>query len=308
MALVYELDAGLKLLPDGEMPDGPKPVVAVLSDKEFALYGNLVDRETRRQIAYLLTSESCFVEMFHDGIIGSIAAPNKKDLMGDRCLYSFYWERDLLVFIDSSDVAATTMRRVAEFEKKEGATTARCLHDFFREFVEGEPTWLGELEDAMEDAESRMLDEPRHAKTEDINRFRHISIRITSYYQQMASMLLQISANDNDLMTLEEARMFDPLVSFMDRLVSRAEMVREYGLQLRELHQTQLAIKQNSTMQLLTIVTVLLAPLTLIAGWFGMNFSYIPGLSEPWGFPLVCVVGLVITGTLVLLFHRKGWL
>lgn len=308
MALMYEIDSGLELLPDGKLPDGSKPVVAVLSDEEFAVYGKLVDEATRRQIAYLLTAESCYVEVFHDGIIGSIAAPNKQDLMGDRCLYSFYWERELLVFIDGSGIAAATMRRVADSEKKEGLTTARCLHDFFRELIEGEPTWLGELEDAMEDTESRMLDDPQRTTTEDINRFRHISIRITSYYQQMASMVLQISANDNDLMTPEEARAFEPIVSFMDRLVGRAEMVREYGLQLRELHQTQLDIKQNSTMQLLTIVTVLLAPLTLIAGWFGMNFAYIPGIAEPWGFAVICVVGVLITGALVLLFHRKGWL
>lgn len=308
MALIYELDPGLVLLPDGKVPDGQKPVVAVLSETEFAALDDLIDTETRQKMAYLLTAESCYVEVFCDSIIGSIAAPNKNDMMGDRCLFSFYWTRDLLVFIDESDVALNTMKKVAESEKSESATTAKCLHDFFREMVEGEPTWLGELEDSMEDAEYAMLEGKRETTTADINRFRHITIRVTAYYQQMASMALQISANDEGLMTPEEAQSFEPLVSFMDRLVSRAEMIREYGLQLRELHQTQLDADQNKTMQLLTIVTVLLAPLTLIAGWFGMNFTNIPGVGEPWGFSVVCVVGIVVTGVLVLLFHRKGWL
>lgn len=59
-------------------------------------------------------------------------------------------------------------------------------------------------------------------------------------------------------------------------------MLREYSLQLYELHQTQIDLKQNSTMQILTIVTVMFAPLTLVTGWFGMNLTVLPGLDWPY--------------------------
>ncbi|HBL64093.1 MAG TPA: magnesium and cobalt transporter CorA, partial [Oscillibacter sp.] len=42
------------------------------------------------------------------------------------------------------------------------------------------------------------------------------------------------------------------------------------ALQLREMHQTQLDMRQNQIMKILTIVTTVFLPLSLIAGWYGM--------------------------------------
>ncbi len=53
--------------------------------------------------------------------------------------------------------------------------------------------------------------------------------------------------------------------------------------QLREAYQSQLAIQQNDLMRVFTIVTVLFLPLTLITGWFGMNFVNMPELQSAWG-------------------------
>ena len=50
------------------------------------------------------------------------------------------------------------------------------------------------------------------------------------------------------------------------------QTLKEYSMQLREMHQTQIDIRQNEIMKVLTIVTTLFMPLTLIAGWYGMNF------------------------------------
>ena len=55
--------------------------------------------------------------------------------------------------------------------------------------------------------------------------------------------------------------------------------------QLREAYQSQLAIQQNDLMRVFTIVTVLFLPLTLITGWFGMNFVNMPELQSEWGYP-----------------------
>ena len=50
-------------------------------------------------------------------------------------------------------------------------------------------------------------------------------------------------------------------------------------MQLREMHQTQVDIRQNEIMKFLTIVTTIFMPLTLIAGWYGMNFTYMPEIG-----------------------------
>lgn len=73
-----------------------------------------------------------------------------------------------------------------------------------------------------------------------------------------------------------------------------ARFSREYGLQIRELFQAEIDIRQNRIMKILTIVTTIFLPLTLVAGWYGMNFSNMPELSWKYGYPAVIVISLVI--------------
>ena len=69
-----------------------------------------------------------------------------------------------------------------------------------------------------------------------------------------------------------------------------------------------LDIKQNNIMTILTVVTTIFMPLTLIVGWYGMNFKYMPELEFGWAYPMVFVVSLIILVGGILYFKRKKWL
>lgn len=51
------------------------------------------------------------------------------------------------------------------------------------------------------------------------------------------------------------------------RLQAEAQALREYGIQVRELFQVEIDIRQNRLMKILTIVTTIFLPLPLVAGW-----------------------------------------
>lgn len=308
MALRYEINENLIPLSDGQEHDPKYPLIEVLTEAEFLALGNQIDDNIRTDLAQLAEAESCYVDVYPQYIIGSMAVPDKKDLMGDRNLFSYFWRPDRIVFIDEGHLAKDTMERVADSELDVKMTTAFCLYSFMRELVLGDPTWLGELEDQMEDAEDALLDNHRNIPNEDLSKYRRITVRMSTYYEQLATVALELSGNDNRLMTSEEAANFEQIMNSADRLESRAETIREYSLTLRELHQAQIDVAQNNTMQLLTIVTVLIAPLSLMAGWFGMNFTNIPGVNTTYGFYVITAIGVVITLGLIFWFRRKKWL
>ena len=87
-----------------------------------------------------------------------------------------------------------------------------------------------------------------------------------------------------------------------------ASFVRDYTVQLREIYESQLNIKQNHIMTILTVVTTIFMPLTLIAGWYGMNFKYMPELELPWGYPAVIAVSAAVAVGCLIYFKKKKWL
>ena len=79
-------------------------------------------------------------------------------------------------------------------------------------------------------------------------------------------------------------------------------------MQLRDLVQSQQAERQNRIMTLLTVVATIFMPLTLIAGWYGMNFRYMPELEWKWAYLGVFVLSIAIVVGCLIWFKRKHWL
>ena len=94
----------------------------------------------------------------------------------------------------------------------------------------------------------------------------------------------------------------------MDRLRDEARGLHEYTMQVRDLQHTQLDIKQNRIMTLLTVVTTIFMPLTLIVGWYGMNFKFMPELEWHWSYPVVFIVSVLIVVLSLIYFKKKKWL
>ena len=85
-------------------------------------------------------------------------------------------------------------------------------------------------------------------------------------------------------------------------------MLREYSLQISDAYQTQIDIRQNVVMKVLTVVTAIFLPLTLIAGWYGMNFDYMPELRWDYGYLYVFILSIMVVIGCLWIFKRKKFL
>jgi magnesium transporter len=66
-------------------------------------------------------------------------------------------------------------------------------------------------------------------------------------------------------------------------------------------------IQQNDLFKILTIVSVVGVPPTILVGVWGMNFKNMPELNWSFGYPLACMA-IVASGLLPLLwFKQRGW-
>ncbi|WP_371298079.1 CorA family divalent cation transporter [Paraeggerthella sp.] len=60
-------------------------------------------------------------------------------------------------------------------------------------------------------------------------------------------------------------------------------------------------------MQILTVVTSIFMPLTLITGWYGMNFKVMPELGWSMSYFVLIAVAIVIVTVEIIIFKRNKW-
>lgn len=65
---------------------------------------------------------------------------------------------------------------------------------------------------------------------------------------------------------------------------------------------------QNEVMKKLAGYAAMLAVPTLFTSWYGMNFTHMPELSQPWAYPVIIVVVAGVVGTIFLALKRAKWL
>ena len=127
-------------------------------------------------------------------------------------------------------------------------------------------------------------------------------------YEQLNFIFDEMTVNDNQLFSEDGVRRLMTLRNRTDRYLSAVKNLQEMVSQLREAYQSQLSIEQNDLMKIFTVVTVIFLPLSLLAGWYGMNFSYIPELKWKYGYPVVILVSIVTVVALIWKFKKKKWL
>ncbi len=89
--------------------------------------------------------------------------------------------------------------------------------------------------------------------------------------------------------------------------IDSTETSRELLSSLTDLHISNISYKLNEIMKVLTIISTLFIPLTFIAGVYGMNFRYMPELTQRWGYPVFWLAMIIIAAWMMYFFKKKKW-
>jgi len=101
---------------------------------------------------------------------------------------------------------------------------------------------------------------------------------------------------------------FSDILGTYGSALNTIKTFKETILALEDTNQSLLETKTNEIMKVLTVFSVILLPLTLIASIWGMNFQYLPFSQSPSGFwKMAGIMGLVMVLTIGF-FRKKGWL
>jgi magnesium transporter len=100
---------------------------------------------------------------------------------------------------------------------------------------------------------------------------------------------------------------FDDISDAAERIWDTLENYKEVIEALESTNESVLSHRLNDSFRVLTAVSVVLLPLTLVASIFGMNVP-VPGEGHPLAFLTILVLMAVLLVMLVAYFRRRGWL
>lgn len=101
---------------------------------------------------------------------------------------------------------------------------------------------------------------------------------------------------------------FDDIVDKNERVWDELENFKEVVEALDGTNEAVIRQKQNDLIRVLTLLSAILLPLTLVTGFYGMNVRGLLGAGHWWGSLLVLGIMGVIGGSFAWYFHRKRWL
>lgn len=270
--------------------------------------GEMRDVMDRRVLRHIHEGQSEAFEGF-EGF--DLIAFDWYDIRSDRTetgRFLLYLDRQRLLCFCEEERALSRARSIFHALEEETLTQEQLLHRFFVRLLQGDMDHLDALEGEIADGEDAVLAQPDAACLEKISLWRRELLRLRRYYEQLDSIFRELADNENGLLGPETARRFSNLGNRTERYLNTVQNLRESVSHLREAYQSQLSIRQNDLMKVFTVVTAVFLPLTLLTGWYGMNFAAMPELRWRYGYPAVILLGAVIVGGLLYWFKRKKWL
>ena len=129
---------------------------------------------------------------------------------------------------------------------------------------------------------------------------------LKKYYEQFLNVLDILIENENDIFDSKTLRSFRMLYRRTERRFQNVLNLREAVTQVRESYEAEVDISLNTTMKIFTVVTTIFLPLTLIVGWYGMNFQ-MPEYGWKHGYLFVTLISALFILAGIFYFRKKRW-
>lgn len=246
-------------------------------------------------------------ESHRDHISGTVHLPKRPGTVEGT--FSFALTGRELAFVDDSGTVVSLLDRLRQDRRWAEPGVGVVLCDLLELLLAGDARQLEQLETQVEDVEAEVMEGNLDVDWgRRLMPLRKVLVARQRHYAQMNDLSCELEKNANRYFSPEEVRQFHLLSQRLGRLMEEARMLREYCTQIQELLQAEMDLRQNSIMKVLTVVTTIFLPLTLVVGWYGMNFTDMPELSWPLGYPMVIGLSIAIVVFCLWLFKKNKFL
>lgn len=250
------------------------------------------------------------VEIYDDITFGVLNVIERNHVDFAAKEINFYLAKNILVFVvkEKNKLVEGIKNEIIANTKSSDAYTiniSKILYLLIDKLTSSDSTILNEIENRISAFEEQVITGSNMDFTSDVVKLRKQLLYLKRYYEPLIDLVEDLEENENNMLDEGALRYFKILGNRVQRLNNNVLNLRDYLTQVREAYQAQVDIKLNQIMKMFTVVTTIFLPLTLIAGWYGMNFRYMPELGWIYGYPFVFFLSGLVIAICIIIFKRN---
>lgn len=206
---------------------------------------------------------------------------------------------------ENGSMQASFQQAIRRF-KAENVTLERLVYALMEGAISRDALALSKIEFEISGMEEDVAHgrTNRHFGTVIFERKRQLLL-LQNYYEQLIDLGEDLQENENEIFPDDTLHYFILFTAKADRLSNTVQRLQGELNELREAHQAAMDYSLNSAMKVFSVIATIFLPLTLLVGWYGMNFTNMPELEWEYGYFFVIALSVLIIVLSLLLFKKK---
>ncbi|WCO68633.1 magnesium and cobalt transport protein CorA [Iamia majanohamensis] len=167
---------------------------------------------------------------------------------------------------------------------------------------------LSELETDVDEAEQAVFSPERTNEAPRVYRLKRQVLELRRNIVPVGAVVDSLCQPEPHGVPPQLVDYFTDVADHAHRVMGRVEVARELLTDALNANLAQQGVQQNEDMRRISAWAAVFAAPTLLAGVWGMNFERMPELDNALGYPLAVLAMVALSGTLIAIFRRAGWL
>lgn len=167
---------------------------------------------------------------------------------------------------------------------------------------------LERLSEQTETLENQLLAKPQAKALADIHTLKTDTMIIRRALWPLREELNMLQHGEASLFRQETLVYIRDVYDHTVHVIESVEMIRDLIGGMLDIYMSAMSNRLNQQMRVLTVITTIFMPLTLISSIYGMNFKHMPELEWHWGYYAVLGLMAAIAAVMGTIFWRRRWI
>jgi magnesium transporter len=181
------------------------------------------------------------------------------------------------------------------------------LHQILDQMFENYFPNLDAIEDKIQLVQVEVFEKPSQATLDRIFTLKRDVMQLRRICAPQREIVHRLSRGEFSVVSPKAAVYFRDIYDNLYRIVDASYQYQDLMQGTLDAYLSSINNRLNETVKRLTVVTVVLASLTVITGVYGMNFAHMPELQWRFGYAWALGLMVAIPGAIVYWFRRTGW-